>query len=1000
MKVLMIPNVGHFRSDESGIKRVVEAYYRHLPQFGVEFAGSEDNDYDLKAVHAGTSNECDVFHSHGMYWSADYHAWDWEYKGNASVINLARQAKLVTVPSRWVAETFQRDMRFTPHVIGHGIEWHEWQHNLQPRSYVLWNKNRNADVCDPQAMCDLAGMMPKAQFYSTFICLPKPANVREIGLLPHGQMKAMVQQAAIYLSTTKETFGIGILEALAAGTPVLGYAQGGILDIVKHGVNGYLAQPGNLEDLADGLDYCMKHRKVLGDNGREAAKEFTWHRVCEKVAQVYKEVLIEEPPSVAIIIPSYKYGNIVGRAIESAVKQTYHLLKDIIVVDDGSNDDGLTEKVVNEWHGKDSRVRYVSQSNGGVATARNNGIVHSIAKYICCLDADDALEPTFLERLVLPLEEDNGLGITYSGLQWIKPDGSTGVSAWPGDFDYEAQLRRRNQVPTACVFRREMWKRLGGYRQRYAPGGAGTEDAEFWLRAGSIGYDARKATSEPLFIYSWQSGRVSGDPKYKEADWLAWSPWTKDFQHPFASLAKPKHISHPVRQYDEPLISVIIPVADYHHKDLIDAMDSVEAQTLRKWELIVCWDDANSEPPKWMSDAYPFVRFVNTNGKGAGHARNRGAELARAPLLLFLDADDQLYPEFMDRTFREFEHGEAIVYTAYHGNAFIEDVSKLATDLQPRILFRDEKTFETIIAYRSQEYDCQRAQRQPESDDPTYNYHWCLMTALTPKVWHNQIDGFDEELESWEDVDYWWRMAKAGKCFIRLKDELMLYRFASGRRRDAALPKAYGIIKYLNEKYKELEIMPCSGCGRRATNAEPPPMPQGMMAAITGKKASEEMKDDEMVMIFYDHPNRGSHPVVGPVTKTKYGYRGGGERFLIARVDQVAMPHYFKIIEERPPAQERPVAPPPPEPMANMALPEESLPFADEPIVSEMKPKDDSLQLLPGITPETERLLAKRGVKTMEELLAFGEDELAALRGVGKTRAKVVFELLEKMRQQ
>ena len=113
------------------------------------------------------------------------------------------------------------------------------------------------------------------------------------------------------------------------------------------------------------------------------------------------------------------------------------------------------------------------------------------------------------------------LGIAYTGLRWHKPDGSTGISPWPGAFEYDRQLRRQNQVPTCCLFRRVMWERLGGYRQRYAPKGAGAEDAEFWLRAGAAGFGAQKVTDQALFNYSWMSGQVSGDANYQEVDWRA-----------------------------------------------------------------------------------------------------------------------------------------------------------------------------------------------------------------------------------------------------------------------------------------------------------------------------------------------------------------------------------------------------------------------------------------------------------------------------------------------
>ncbi|GAG04471.1 unnamed protein product, partial [marine sediment metagenome] len=121
-------------------------------------------------------------------------------------------------------------------------------------------------------------------------------NIREIGLQPHDTMKRIVKSAGLYLSTTKETFGIGTLEAMASGVPILGFAFGGNLDLVKHGVNGYLARPGNFDDLAEGFDYCHKYRETLGKNGREMARQWRWEDACEKVMKVYELALKEGPP--------------------------------------------------------------------------------------------------------------------------------------------------------------------------------------------------------------------------------------------------------------------------------------------------------------------------------------------------------------------------------------------------------------------------------------------------------------------------------------------------------------------------------------------------------------------------------------------------------------------------------------------------------------------------------------------------------------------------------
>ena len=263
MKILMKPHLSEMQS-ESGIKRVIEAYFQELPKLEVELVTPDCREYDLLVCHAGSGpDEADVSVLHGLYWTRDYQASDWEYQANAKIIKQLRYAKQITVPSPWVAETFQRDMRINPTVVPHGIYLKEWNPG-ENGQYVLFNKNRTGDVCSPDSVKELALRNPEINFLSTFAPEGSPNNVRTTGVVSHETMAQMIQNAGIYLSTTKETFGIGILEAMASAVPVLGYAQGGILDLVKHGVNGYLAKPGDYEDLNNGLYYCMKYRKSIG----------------------------------------------------------------------------------------------------------------------------------------------------------------------------------------------------------------------------------------------------------------------------------------------------------------------------------------------------------------------------------------------------------------------------------------------------------------------------------------------------------------------------------------------------------------------------------------------------------------------------------------------------------------------------------------------------------------------------------------------------------------
>jgi glycosyltransferase involved in cell wall biosynthesis len=650
-------------------------------------------------------------------------------------------------------------------------------------------------------------------------------------------MKTTVQKAGVYLATTKETFGIGILEAMASGVPILGYAHGGILPLVEHGVNGYLANPGDLDDLADGLDYCITHADMLGNNGREMAKAWTWEKACAQVAETYKKALEPEPPTVAIIIPTFNYGHKISAGLTSAISQTYKLT-DIVVVDDGSDDNGETNRAVQkvidaaksaEQEAKKNlenarnedkeklqlaqrinanarKIRYVRQQNQGVAIARNTGISNVNTKYVCCLDADDQISPTFIETLVPDLEADRSLGVAYTSLILRSPKKDF-EGKWPNEFDFDKQVNGGNQIPTCCLFRREAWERTGGYRQRYAPDGCGTEDAEFWLRLGSIGYTGKKVSDKRLFIYN-SGGYTTGTKGYKEIDWLQWHPWVYTGLHPFASVATPEKLSHPVRQYDEPIISVIIPVGPGHELNVLEALDSVEAQTIHNWEAIIVWD--TPEPSDYIKKAYPYARFIaHTKTVGAGAARNAGARLARAPFLLFLDADDWLLPSALEQMIQmsgELDY-EAIIYSESLGTRAVDVATAEQYKMRNELVSYDRGI--ATVRQPVSEYEYNGAIAQPFTQKP---YFWCYITSLIPTTWHHEIGGFDEKLPAWEDWDYWMLLAKKGKPFVHINEPLMVYSYDSGARREEGQAMKDDLQNYLRKKHEEIKVTNCKHC--------------------------------------------------------------------------------------------------------------------------------------------------------------------------------------------
>ncbi len=101
-------------------------------------------------------------------------------------------------------------------------------------------------------------------------------------------------------------------------------------------------------------------------------------------------------PLVSIIIPVYNGSNYLAEAIDSALAQTYSNIE-IIVVNDGSNDDGATERVALSYGDK---IRYIVKENGGVSSALNTGICEMKGDYFSWLSHDDLYAPEKVARQV------------------------------------------------------------------------------------------------------------------------------------------------------------------------------------------------------------------------------------------------------------------------------------------------------------------------------------------------------------------------------------------------------------------------------------------------------------------------------------------------------------------------------------------------------------------------------------------------------------------------
>ncbi len=101
----------------------------------------------------------------------------------------------------------------------------------------------------------------------------------------------------LVLPSLFEAFGIVLLEAMAAGLPVVASNVGGIPEVVEDGKTGLLVKPGDSERLGAAIEKLLSDdslRKAMSDAGRKRASLFSWDLLVPKIKRVYEEVIAEK----------------------------------------------------------------------------------------------------------------------------------------------------------------------------------------------------------------------------------------------------------------------------------------------------------------------------------------------------------------------------------------------------------------------------------------------------------------------------------------------------------------------------------------------------------------------------------------------------------------------------------------------------------------------------------------------------------------------------------
>jgi glycosyltransferase involved in cell wall biosynthesis len=216
----------------------------------------------------------------------------------------------------------------------------------------------------------------------------------------------------------------------------------------------------------------------------------------QKIGKIATETLGHWPgpiPSIAVVIPMYNGGRYIEEALNSVFRQSV-TATEIIVVDDGSTDNGAGVEIV-ERLAKTHQLTLLRKPNGGQSSARNLGVLKSQSELVAFLDQDDVWYDNHLQELSKPFQTWSTcpLGWVYSNLDEIDEGGSlvcrdflnTCPGAHPKRDIHDCIGEDMFVLPSAALIRREAIEAVGGFDERLC----GYEDDDLFLRIFRAGYD-------------------------------------------------------------------------------------------------------------------------------------------------------------------------------------------------------------------------------------------------------------------------------------------------------------------------------------------------------------------------------------------------------------------------------------------------------------------------------------------------------------------------------
>ncbi|MCC8398133.1 MAG: glycosyltransferase [Rickettsia endosymbiont of Labidopullus appendiculatus] len=395
-------------------------------------------------------------------------------------------------------------------------------------------------------------------------------------------------------------------------------------------------------------------------------------------------------PKVSIVIPVYNGANYMREAIDSTIAQTYKNLE-IIVVNDGSNDNGETERIALTYGDK---IRYFSKPNGGVASALNLAIREMRGEYFSWLSHDDVYTPEKIEHQINVLNNlANRNTIIYGSYEVIDHKSK---SLYFTRID-KIFSREKCNIPLFILMRGlihgcalliplKYFHEIGTFDETLLT----TQDYALWfkfLRVAPTHFDDRiliKSRSHP------DRGTYKITSNIDECNEL-WSGFLRKLTpeemtvmegSPYLFLHRSSifltnasyHLASKLAEsmakdlLSDIKISVIMPI--YNRVNLaLESVKSILTQTHQHFELILVDDGSKDDVSALIEECNrdTRIKYIRKKNAGPAAARNLAIKHASGQYIAFIDSDDLFYDNKLETQLKFMEDNSLLFsHTSYH----------------------------------------------------------------------------------------------------------------------------------------------------------------------------------------------------------------------------------------------------------------------------------------------------------------------------------------------